>query len=136
VIFAGVNTRHFEDIYGSVHSVQSVLFTLLKADGTILVRYPQGQDFAGRQTTIDPNQLETWSRQRQGYRVRARTDGKARYVSVRAMQEYPLFVNISITEDAALAAWGSRAAAIGIGSAILLCARSTFCSRLPGRSAN
>jgi diguanylate cyclase (GGDEF)-like protein len=120
VIFAGVSTRHFEDIYGSIHSVQNLLFTLLKPDGRILVRYPQGQDFAGRQTTIDPNQLETWSRERRGYRVRARTDGHVRYVSVRAMPEYPLFVNISVTEEAALAAWRGQTAAIGTGSAILL----------------
>jgi len=120
VIFAGVSTRHFEDIYGSIHSVQSLLFTLLKEDGRILVRYPQGQDFAGRQTTIDPSQLETWSRERRGYRVRARTDGHVRYVSVRAMPEYPLFVNISVTEEAALAAWRGQTAAIGTGSAILL----------------
>jgi diguanylate cyclase (GGDEF)-like protein len=120
VIFAGVSTRHFEDIYGSIHSVQNLLFTLLKPDGRILVRYPQGQDFAGRQTTIDPSQLETWSRERRGYRVRARTDGHVRYVSVRAMPEYPLFVNISVTEEAALAAWRGQAAAIGTGSAILL----------------
>jgi len=115
-----VSTRHFEGIYGSIHSVQSLLFTLLKVDGRILVRYPQGQDFAGRQTTIDPNQLEIWSRERRGYRVRARTDGHVRYVSVRAMPEYPLFVNISVTEEAALAAWRGRTAAIGTGSAILL----------------
>ena len=120
VIFAGVNTRHFEDIYGSVHSVQSLIFTMLKLDGTILVRYPQGQDFAGRRLSVEANRLRIWSRERQGFRVRAQTDGKVRYVSVREMPEYPLFVNISVTEDAALAAWRGRAAAIGLGSAILL----------------
>jgi len=120
VMFAGVSTRHFEDIYGSIHSVQSLIFTMLKADGTILVRYPQGQDFAGRRLSVEANRLQTWSRERQGFRVRAQTDGKVRYVSVREMPEYPLFVNISVTEDAALAAWRGRAAAIGLGSAILL----------------
>jgi diguanylate cyclase (GGDEF)-like protein len=120
VIFAGVSTRHFEDIYGSVHSVQSLIFTMLKLDGTILVRYPQGQDFAGRRLSAEASKLRTWSRQRQGFRVRAQTDGKVRYVSVREMPEYPLFVNISVTEDAALAAWRGRAAAIGLGSTILL----------------
>jgi diguanylate cyclase (GGDEF)-like protein len=120
VIFAGVNTRHFEDIYGSVHSVQSLLFTLLKADGTILVRYPHGQEFAGRRLSTEASRLEAWSRERRGFRVRAKSDGNVRYVSVRAMPEYPLFVNISVTEEAALAAWASRAAAIGLGSAILL----------------
>src|SRR5262245_4153025 len=120
VVFAGVNTRHFEDIYGSIHSVQSLIFTLLKADGTILVRYPQGQEFTGRRLSVEAGRLKIWSRERQGFRVRAQTDGKVRYVSVRAMPEYPLFVNISVTEEAALAAWASRAAAIGLGSAILL----------------
>ncbi len=120
VIFAGVNTRHFEDIYGSIHSVQSLLFTLLKSDGTILVRYPQGQEFAGKRLSAEANRLEAWSRQRRGFRVRAQTDGKIWYVSVRAMPEYPLFVNISVTENAALAAWRNRSTAIGLGSAILL----------------
>jgi diguanylate cyclase (GGDEF)-like protein len=120
VIFAGVNTRHFEDIYGSVHSVQSLIFTMLKADGTILLRYPQGQDFAGRRLSTEANRLQDWSRQKQGFRVRAQSDGNVRYVSVREMPEYPLFVNISVTEDAALASWWGRAAAIGLGSTILL----------------
>jgi diguanylate cyclase (GGDEF)-like protein len=120
VIFAGVNTRHFEDIYGSVHSVQSLIFTMLKADGTIVLRYPQGQEFAGRRLSTEANRLQDWSRQKQGFRVRAQSDGNVRYVSVREMPEYPLFVNISVTEDAALAGWWGRAAAIGLGSTILL----------------
>jgi diguanylate cyclase (GGDEF)-like protein len=41
-------------------------------------------------------------------------------VSSRAVPPYPLFVNMSVTEDAALANWRKRASAIGIGSAILL----------------
>src|SRR5262245_30320091 len=125
VIFAGVNTRHFEDIYGSVHSVQSLIFTMLKANGTILLRYPQGQDFTGRRLSTEANRLQDWSRQKQGFRVRAQSDGNVRYVSVREMPEYPLFVNISVTEDAALTAWRGRAAAIGLGSAILLLDRKS-----------
>src|SRR5262249_39766051 len=89
VIFAGVNTRHFEDIYGSVHSVQSLIFTMLKGDGTIMLRYPQGQDFAGRRLSTEANRLKDWSRQKQGFRVRAQSDGNVRYVSVREMPEYP-----------------------------------------------
>jgi diguanylate cyclase (GGDEF)-like protein len=120
IIFAGVNTRHFEDIYGSIQSVQSLLFTLLKSDGTILVRYPQGQEFAGKKLSAEASTLDSWSRERKGFRVLAQTDGKVRYVSVRAMPEYPLFVNISVRESTALAGWSKRAAAIGAGSAVLL----------------
>ena len=36
------------------------------------------------------------------------------------MPQYPLFVNISVTEDSALAGWRRRAATIGAGSFVLL----------------
>jgi diguanylate cyclase (GGDEF)-like protein len=120
VIFAGVNATYFEGIYGSVQSVQNLLFTLLKADGTILLRYPQGQDFAGRKLSAEANRLEALAKDGRGFRVIAQTDGKPRYVSVRAMPEYPLYVNMSVTESSALAAWRRRAAAIAFGSMLLL----------------
>ena len=41
-------------------------------------------------------------------------------MSVRAVPEYPLFVNISVTENTALAGWLRRSAMIGLGSAALL----------------
>ena len=120
VIFAGVSTHHFEDIYGSVQSVQNLLFTLLKSDATILVRHPQGKGFAGKKLSAEANRLDAWSKAVGGFRVLAQTDGNVRYVSVRAMPEYPLYVNISVTESAALAGWRKRAATIGTGSAVLL----------------
>ena len=41
-------------------------------------------------------------------------------MSVRAVPEYPLFVNISVAENTALAGWLQRSAMIGLGSAALL----------------
>jgi diguanylate cyclase (GGDEF)-like protein len=120
IVFASVNTRYFEEIYGSIQSVQNRLFTLLKSDGTILVRYPHGQDFAGKKLSAQANRLDSLARDGGGFRVLAQTDGKPRFVTVRAMPEYPLFINISVTEDTALATWRQRASAIGLGSAILL----------------
>jgi diguanylate cyclase (GGDEF)-like protein len=119
IIFSGVSTRHFEGIYGSVQSVQNLLFTLLKSDGTILVRYPRGQEFAGKKLSAEANRLDAWSRDGGAFRVLAQTDGNVRYVSVRALSEYPLFVNISVTESAALVSWRRRAATIAFGSVLL-----------------
>ena len=120
VIFASVNTKYFEDTYGAVQSVQSLLFTLLRSDGTILVRYPQGQNFAGRRLTSEASRLQAWAKDGGGFRVRAQTDGNIRYVSVRATPGYPLFVNISVAESTVLAGWCKRAAIVGTGSAVLL----------------
>ena len=116
----GVNTKYFEDIYGSIRSVQSLLFTLVNPDGIILARYPQGQDFVGRRLSTEADRLEIIASKNGNFRVLAKTDGKVRHVSVRAMPEYPLFVNVSVTEDTALTNWRRRAATIGLGSAILL----------------
>ena len=119
IIFASVNTKTFEDIYGSIRSVQDLLFTLLKPDGTILARYPQGQDFVGRRLSTEADRLGVIARNNGSFRVVAQTDGRVRHVSVRAMPEYPLFVTVSVTDDAALTNWRRRAATIGLGSAIL-----------------
>ena len=119
IVFAGVNTKYFEDIYGSIRSVQSLLFTLVNPDGVILARYPQGQDFVGRRLSKEADRLEIIASKNGNFRVLAKTDGMVRHVSVRAMPEYPLFVNVSVTEDTALTNWRRRAATIGLGSAIL-----------------
>ena len=38
IIYASVNSKYFEDIYGSTQSVHSLIFTLVRQDGTILFR--------------------------------------------------------------------------------------------------
>ena len=82
IVFAGVNAKHFEEIYGSIQSVQNRLFTLLKSDGTILVRYPQGQEFAGKKLSTEAHRLDSLARDGGGFRVLAQTDGKARFVEL------------------------------------------------------
>ena len=75
VIFASVGAQYFEDLYGSVRSLKSLLFTLLKSDGTILARYPKGQEFAGRRLSAEADRLKMWSDQDRAFTVLARTDG-------------------------------------------------------------
>jgi diguanylate cyclase (GGDEF)-like protein len=123
IIYASVNTRYLEDIYVSIQSIHSLIFTLLKPDGTILFRHPDVKDSAGRQLSDQIDFLNALSRDGDVFRVLAQTDGNARFVSVRRLPEYPLIVDISVTESTALAGWREQSAIIGIGSAALL-----FCS--------
>lgn len=120
VVFVSVDTRYFEDIYGAVQSVHSLLFTLLNPDGTILFRHPIDPDSAGKQLSDKSGWLNSVSKGDAGFRVLAQADGNIRFVSVRRVPGYPLFVNISVTESTALATWRRRAAAIGFGSSVLL----------------
>jgi diguanylate cyclase (GGDEF)-like protein len=120
IVFASVNTKYFEDIYGAIQSVHSLLFTLLDPDGTILFRHPGGAVAAGKELSNKAIWLDAVSKGDGGFRVFGQADGNIRYVSIRKVPEYPLIVDISVTEATTLAIWRQRAAAIGLGSAIFL----------------
>ncbi len=119
-IFVSVGTNYFQDIYGAVQSVHTLLFTLLNPDGVILFRYPAGGDQAGSQLSTKAPWIEAVKKGGSGFRVHSRSDGNVRYVSVRPVPGYPLIVNISVTENTALSTWYRRAAAIGAGSLAVL----------------
>src|SRR5580700_1349524 len=120
IVLAGVNTRYFEDIYGAIQSVHSLLFTLLDPDGIILFRHPDGADAAGKALSNKATWLDALSKGDGGFRVFGQADDNIRYVSIRKVPEYPLIVDISVTEATTLAIWRQRAAAIGLGSAMFL----------------
>jgi diguanylate cyclase (GGDEF)-like protein len=120
IVLAGVNTKYFEDIYGAIQSVHSLLFTLLDPDGIILFRHPDGADAAGKALSNKAIWLDALAKGDGGFRVFGQADGSTRYVSIRKVPEYPLIVDISVTEATTLAIWRQRAAAIGLGSAIFL----------------
>jgi diguanylate cyclase (GGDEF)-like protein len=122
IVYASVNSKYFEDIYVSTQSVHSLIFTLVRQDGTILFRHPDASDSAGRKLSQQQAWLNSISKGVDGFRILGQSDGKVRFVSVRAVPGYPLFVNISVTESQALAGWFRRSATIGLGStALLLC---------------
>ena len=120
IVFAGVNFRYFQAIYESAESIRSILFTLVRQDGTILYRHPDTVGFAGKRLSADSMFQEAVSKGAKGFRILAQADGNVRHVSIRPVPGYPLFVNISITEDTALAGWLQRSATIALGSALLL----------------
>lgn len=120
VIFASVNSNYFEAIYGSTQSIRSLIFNLIREDGTILFRHPDSIGYAGKKLTQEATWQDSLNRGTKSFRIMASSDANFRYVSVRAVPEYPLFVNISVTEGTALAGWLRRSAMIGLGSAALM----------------
>jgi diguanylate cyclase (GGDEF)-like protein len=122
IIYASVNSKYFEDIYGSTQSVHSLIFTLVRQDATILFRHPDTRDSAGKKLSSESIWRDSISRGVDGFRILGQSDGQIRFVSVRPVPGYPLFVDISVTESTALAGWFRRSATIGLGSmALLLC---------------
>jgi diguanylate cyclase (GGDEF)-like protein len=120
VVFTSVNSNYFEAIYGSTQSIHDVIFSLVREDGTILFRYPDPIGVAGKKLSYESTWQDAIDRGTRSYRIHATADSNYRYVSSRAIPEYPLYVNISVTESQALAGWLRRSALIGLGSAALL----------------
>src|ERR1700733_13821989 len=120
IVLAGVNTKYFEDIYGAIQSVHSLLFTLLDPEGIILFRHPDGADAAGKALSNRTTWLDALSKGDGGFRVFGQADENVRFVSIRKVPEYPLIVDISVTEASTLATWWQRAVAMGLGSAVFL----------------
>ncbi len=120
IIFASVNFKYFEAVYESTEAIRSVLFTLVRKDGIILYRHPGAGEFVGKRLSGYSKFQEAVASGAKGFSILAQADGVVRYVSLRPVSDYPLFVNISVAEGVALEAWIKRSAAIGFGSAILL----------------
>jgi diguanylate cyclase (GGDEF)-like protein len=120
IVMAGVNTKSFEDIYGAIQTVHSMLFTLLNPDGVILFRHPDDQNSTGRELSNKAVWQEALAKGEDGFRIFGQADSAMRYVTVRRVPHYPLIVNVSVTENTSLAIWRQRAAAIGLGSAVFL----------------
>ncbi|HZO48321.1 MAG TPA: EAL domain-containing protein [Xanthobacteraceae bacterium] len=120
IIFASVNSNYFESIYASAQSIKSLIFNLIREDGTILFRHPDSTGFAGKRLSQEITWQDALNRGTKSYRILAQADNNYRYVSVRTVPEYPLFVNISVSEATALGGWLQRSAMIGVGSAALL----------------
>jgi diguanylate cyclase (GGDEF)-like protein len=120
IVFASVNTKYFQDIYGAIQSVHSLLFTLLNPDGIILFRYPDDENSAGKELSNKAAWQQALAGGDEGFRVLGQADGNVRYVSIRKVPQYPLIVDVSVTESTSLAIWRQRAASIGLGSLVFL----------------
>jgi diguanylate cyclase (GGDEF)-like protein/PAS domain S-box-containing protein len=122
VVVTGIKLSYFQHIYRSITSLRNQSFLFLRSDGVVLVRYPDPDDRAG---TRLPAEADWYRLVREGgghYRAPGYFDGVPRLVAVRPLKDYPLVVNVAVTEISALANWNYRAMLIGIGALLtLLC---------------
>ena len=120
MIVVGVRVSYFQHIYNSITSFPDQLFLLVRNDGTVIVRYPDRKDRAGEKIAAE----SPWYRmvlQGGGYfRSQSHFDGQTRLMAVRPLADYPLVVNVGISETAALASWRNHALTIGVGTLLMI----------------
>jgi diguanylate cyclase (GGDEF)-like protein len=127
LVSIGVEIKYFRHIYGTITSLRNQSFLFLRKDGTVLARHPDPNPRTGQKM---PAASPWYGLVAQGggyYRSPGYFDGEARLVAVRPLRDYPLVVNVAVSESAALAHWRRRAALIAVGTLLaVLCTLFLF----------
>ncbi|HEY4920707.1 MAG TPA: EAL domain-containing protein [Xanthobacteraceae bacterium] len=115
-----VKTSYFRHVYETASALTDRSFLFLRRDGLLLVRYPEVTLLAS--DVIRPNSPWYGLVARGGgyFRSPGVFDGVPRIVAVRPLADYPLVVNVGVSQNAALALWRRRATLIGLGAALTL----------------
>ena len=122
VVLTGIKLPYFQHIYRSITSLRNQSFMLLRSDGTVLVRYPDPEDRIGVKLPVESQWYRVVREGGGHYRSNGFFDGVPRLVAVRPLRDYPLVVNVAVTEASALANWKYRAMLISLGTVLtLLC---------------
>src|SRR5208282_598826 len=123
VAVVGVRLTYFQRIYESIASLPGQSFVLLHRDGAIIVRYPDFKDRVYKNIPAKSPWHRLVSQGGGTYRLPDYIDGEARLAAVRPLRDYPLVVNVGVSETAALSTWRIQAIAIGAGTLLAM-----FCS--------
>jgi diguanylate cyclase (GGDEF)-like protein len=121
-VLVGVKLTYFQNIYESIASLHDQMFTLLHRNGTIIVRFPDLVVRAGEKIPATSPWYRLVSQGGGTYRAPGFFDGEARLMAARQLRDYPLVVNVGISEAAALANWRVQALILGTGALfVMLC---------------
>jgi diguanylate cyclase (GGDEF)-like protein len=120
VIAVGIKLSYFQQIYESIKELRDLTFLFLHKNGTVILRYPDPTQSANARIPADSPWYGLVARGGGAYRSPGYFDQEARLVGVRPLHDYPLVIDIGVSEAAALANWRVHAIVIGIGTLLAL----------------
>ncbi|MBI2713570.1 MAG: EAL domain-containing protein [Rhizobiales bacterium] len=127
VVVTGIRLTYFESVYNAITRLRDQSFLMLRRDGTILARHPDQIDRSDRKMPEGSPWYNLVANGGGHYRSPGYFDGHARFVSVQPLREYPLVINVAVSEGAALAKWYRWATLMGIGTLLaLICSAFLF----------
>jgi diguanylate cyclase (GGDEF)-like protein/PAS domain S-box-containing protein len=108
VLIAGIDADYFSRFFSTFELGRHGAITLLRGDGSVLVRWPSadaGRDLPHTEAFRDRLQASP----RGFYQARSPFDGMTKYIGYEKASLYPLILTVAISEDDVLAAWRSDA---------------------------
>jgi len=122
LIYGALSLKYFSDIYEAVLQAEGGAITLVRRDGTILVREPDGARVIGVRFPATSPWYDVVARGGGLYRTPGFIARERRSVSVHPLSAYPLVVNVGFAEQTELAAWRRQTALIALGTTVMIAA--------------
>jgi diguanylate cyclase (GGDEF)-like protein len=116
LVLAIVPLRVFHALYRSIKLPDSESLMLLRNDGTVLERYPDPVERTGTEMPVDSPWRRLTAQGGGHYESFGVFDKVERLVAVRPLQDYPLVMDVALTEDVILAHWRREATMIAVGT--------------------
>lgn len=117
VVLASMPLQVFSSLYASIDLPQAVTFSLLRRDGTILVRHPDPISHIGTRMPAASAWFGLVAAGGGHYQSPGYFDDEQRLVAVRPLRDYEMVVDVGIPTALALAHWRRMATVIAIGTA-------------------
>lgn len=113
LVLGAMTLKYFEDFYRKVLPGEGSAISLIRDDGTLLVRYPRS-DAVGKSFPANGGQIALQGGMRGIIRQVSPVDGEMRIKAATRVRNFPLVVLTTMTESAALGNWPSIALTVSL----------------------
>lgn len=120
VALISVEFIYFEAIYKSIATLREQTFVLLHRNGNVIVRYFDGKTHTGEKMPAGSEWHKLVAQGGGKFKGQSVFDNNRRLVAAQPLQDYPLVVNVAVSESSALATWRIEATTIGIGTLLVV----------------
>jgi diguanylate cyclase (GGDEF)-like protein len=108
LVLAGVELRYFESIFNAIDLPRHETFTLLRRDGTVLLRHPDRLERAGAVIPRESPWYDTVTKGGGTFRSLGLFENQPRMITAQPLRDYPLVLDVGVTQNAALAGWRNQ----------------------------
>jgi signal transduction histidine kinase/ActR/RegA family two-component response regulator len=123
VVNASIRINYFQELYAQLGLEKDAAITLMRRDGIVITRYPQGSATSGQRLPLSHPFTKAVANGGGFYVTESIfEDDGTRFVSVSPLQTYPIVIDVVRSERQALAQWRRQAIEISAGLACALTA--------------
>ncbi|MEA2729597.1 MAG: two-component system, sensor histidine kinase [Acetobacteraceae bacterium] len=120
VVNGTISLKYFSDLFDATDRDNSVMITLLRRDGTIVVHHPRSLAFIGQRLPQNSRWHQVMASGGGLFEALGSITGVSHSTSVHPLRDYPVVIDIGVENDIALAGWRRQALYIGLESTLVI----------------